>query len=82
MAEGQSDKSKPGWPAGVQSISFEGLDHLGVGDDGQLYWRGQKVKTASNIELTTEQGIGAWLLIASAVVLALIEVVRVLGYGH
>jgi hypothetical protein len=29
MAEGQSDKSKPGWPPGVRSISWEGIDHLG-----------------------------------------------------
>ena len=82
MAEGQSDQTKPGWPPGVRSISWEGIDHLGVGEDGQLYWKGKKLRTASSFELTTEQGIGAWLLIGSAVVLALIELCRVLGYGH
>lgn len=74
--KGQSEHGNPDWPKHVRVLSIEGMDNLGVDDAGQLYWKGEKIKTASQVELTTEQGWGAWILILSAAVLALIEAFR------
>jgi hypothetical protein len=79
MAKRQADETRPGWPAGVHVISVDGLDQLGVDDEGQLYWRGKKVRTS--LELSTRQGWGAIVLVASAAILAVIEVLRFFGLG-
>jgi hypothetical protein len=39
MTKGQSQTSNPNWPGGVRAISIEGLDNLGVDDEGVLYWQ-------------------------------------------
>lgn len=38
-AQSTSDP-RVGWSEGVRPISVDGLDHLGVDDDGALFWGG------------------------------------------
>ena len=57
-----------GWPAGVRPISMDGIDHLGVGDDGTLYWDGKPVEVRKSLTLTTMQKVGALAVAASAIV--------------
>ena len=45
----RTEKRKPYWPAGVYSISLEGLDWLGLDGDGELYWDGRRLKVAKRI---------------------------------
>lgn len=61
----QSDSDpKPSWPSGVRPISIDGLDHLGVGDDGSLYWDGKPIVVRRGIDLT-------WWQITIALIAAL-----------
>jgi len=59
------------WPKGVRSISIEGLELLGVGDDGRLYWDGVPVEVARTFTLSWWQRLGAVLVSLSAVVAAI-----------
>jgi len=58
------------WPAGVYTVSLEGLDHLGVGKDGLLYWDGKLVKTTRKITLDTQERVLAWIVAGATVVAA------------
>jgi hypothetical protein len=69
------------WPSGVHSISQDGLDFLGIDDDGQLYWDGKLVRVASPLELTTTQAWFAVFGVLSAVSLAVFDALRFFGYG-
>lgn len=64
------DKPRPGWPSDVRPISQDGLDMLGVGDDGRVYWDGKVIVTEKRITLTFWQKVGGFLTVASAVVVA------------
>ena len=57
-----------GWPEGVRPISVDGLDHLGVDDDGALFWDGRPVEVRKSLTLTTMQRIGAVIVTGSAFV--------------
>lgn len=63
----QSTAARPdGWPRGVRPISVDGLSHLGVGNDGTLFWDGQPVEVAKRLTLSFWQGLGAFLTVAAA----------------
>ena len=58
-------------PPGVRPISVDALGHLGVSDDGDLYWRDTRVMTAKKeIRLSLAQWIVAGLTAFAAVVAA------------
>ena len=59
-----------GWPIGVRPISIDGLDALGVGDDGRIYWDGKVIVTEKRLTLSFWQKVGGSLTVASAVVVA------------
>lgn len=59
-----------GWPAGVRPISQDGLECLGVGNDGAIYWEGKPIEVRKTLYLGRWQRIGAITLAASAVVAA------------
>lgn len=59
-----------GWPEGVRPISMDGMGHLGVGDDGTLFWDGKPVEVRRSVTLTWWQRLGAVLVAGSAVVAA------------
>ncbi|WP_230629360.1 hypothetical protein [Sphingomonas sp. Leaf37] len=56
------------WPAGVYPISMGGMSHLGVGNDGAIYWDGKPIEVRRT--LTTWQRVGAVTVTASAVIAA------------
>jgi hypothetical protein len=60
----------PGWPAGIRPISVDGLNHIGVGDDGSLYWDGNPIQVARRFDLSLWQKIGAALTVLSALAAA------------
>lgn len=60
----------PGWPKGVRPISMEGIDALGVGDDGRVYWDGRAIVTEKRLTLSFWQKVGGVLTVASAIVVA------------
>lgn len=65
----QSTAETPdGWPVGVRPISGDGLDYLGVGDDGTLYWDKKPVVVRRTLDLSIWQRIGAVVVALSAVV--------------
>jgi hypothetical protein len=55
------------WPEGVRPIAFEGLDHLGVGEDGALYWDGKPVEVRRVLHFNWWQRVGAVAVALSAV---------------
>lgn len=67
----QSTAARPdGWPNGVRPISLEGLSHVGVGDDGSLYWDGQPIQVARRFDLSLWQKVGAVLTVMAALAAA------------
>ena len=63
----QSTSARPtDWPEGVHPISVDGLAHIGVGDDGTLYWDGKPIQVARRFSLTWWQKIGAVLTVLAA----------------
>ena len=54
----------------MRPISLDGLAHLGVGDDGRIYWDGRQVEVARTFNLTWWQKAGAIAVAASSVVAA------------
>jgi len=73
-AQSTADGEK-GWPPGVRPISQDGLGHLGVSDDGTLYWDGRPVEVRRSFSLTWWQTVGAALVTIAAVVSAAAAVV-------
>jgi len=59
-----------GWPVGVRPISVDGLDALGVGNDGRIYWDGKVIVTEKRLTLSFWQKVGGFLTVASAVMVA------------
>ena len=65
----QSNESTPtGWPNGVRPISLDGLVHIGVGTDGDLYWDGKPVVIRKGVSLTGLQKAGALIVGLAAVI--------------
>src|SRR3546814_15303567 len=56
-----------GWPPGVRSISIDGLSHLGVGNDGRLYWDGKPVEVARAFSLSRLQFVYAIVTLLVAI---------------
>jgi hypothetical protein len=58
-----ASKSHPrlGWPQGVQPISIEGLDLLGIDvESGRLYWNGRELVAKNRVSLG---GLEIWLAV-------------------
>jgi hypothetical protein len=71
----------PEWPAGVQSISLEGLALLGVEPaTNELYWEGRKLVTEK--KLAAYERWLATLATAATIVMAVVEVGRAAGVWH
>lgn len=69
MHPAQSTASEvEGWPKGVRPISMDGMGHLGVGNDGSLYWDGKPIEVRQSVTLTLWQRIAAATVALSAVV--------------
>lgn len=66
---------RPGWPAGVRPIAVEGLSHIGVGNDGTLYWDGKPIEVRRSLTLTLAQRVGAVVVAISAVAAAIAAMV-------
>ena len=67
----QSTAARPeSWPAGVRPISVDGLSHIGVGNDGSLYWDGKPVQVARRFDLSLWQKVGAVLTVMAALTAA------------
>lgn len=51
----QSTAARPAdWPEGVRPISADGLSHIGVGNDGSVYWDGKPVQGARRFDHVAE----------------------------
>lgn len=47
---------KPWWRPGLRSISQDGLDLLGIDDEGAVFWDGKPLKVGKRLDLTWAQG--------------------------
>jgi hypothetical protein len=47
------------WPAGVETISLDGLDRLGVDAQNQLYWDGKPLEVKQSLSFTGWQKVWA-----------------------
>jgi len=74
--DARTDDREPHWPESVRKISQDGLEFVGVGDDGRLYWDGQEVVTSTRIELVSWEWWFAAIGAGSALVIAIIEILR------
>ena len=55
----------------MRPISLDALNHLGVSDEGELYWTDTKILTAKKqVKLTVWQSVGAALTVLAALVAA------------
>ena len=64
------------WPADIRPISTDGLDYLGVGNDGRLYWDGKPIEVSKSFALTWFQRAIAIVVSGSAVVAAIAAAVQ------
>ena len=64
------------WPAGVRPITPDDLKAIGVDSRGQLYLAGQAAETKHRIELNLRHKVVANGVALSAIVLAVIEIIR------
>ncbi len=64
------------WPPGIRQISVEELDALGVDAKGDLYWHGKQVEVVRPLVLSLWQSWLAGGAAVSAIIIALIEAVR------
>ena len=70
---------RPGWPSGVKPISIDGLDALGVSDDGYIYWDGKRIVTEKRLTLSMWQKIGAILTVLATLVIAAESALNILS---
>lgn len=69
--QAQSTENTPtGWPNGVRPISLDGVAHIGVGAQGDLYWDGKPIVVRKGFTLTGLQNVGAVIVGLAAVVAA------------
>lgn len=67
----QSTESTPtDWPKGVRPISMDGLAHVGVGAEGDLFWDGKPIVVRKGFTLNRLQNAGAIVVGLAAVVAA------------
>lgn len=67
----QSTAARPNdWPTGVRPISIDGLSHIGVGNDGSLYWDGRPIQVVRRFDLSFWQKVGAVLTVLAALAAA------------
>jgi len=57
----------PSWPKGVEEIRIGDLAHLGIDQNRQLYWDGQKIEIHRRLDLTRPQQIIALIVTAAAI---------------
>jgi hypothetical protein len=57
----------PGWPAGVNPVSLETIERLGVNDEGALFWDGKPVEVRNTLDLSLLQRIGAAIVVLATV---------------
>ncbi len=69
------------WPQGVRRISQEGLNLIGVGNDGHLHWDGIPVHTAHRLNLSKFQAGFALCAALAAVLVAVLDLLRFIGLG-
>jgi hypothetical protein len=50
-----TDDSLPGWRRGIEPISLEDLNRLGIDSEHQLYWDGHPIEIRRSIVLTRIQ---------------------------
>jgi hypothetical protein len=75
-------RRNPDWPPDVQSISLGGLSRLGIDNKNTLYWDGKRVQIARRLELSRAQGLFAIIGVLAGVLIAAVEFLRFLGFGH
>jgi len=63
----RAGSAAPEWPEGVRQISIEGLGLLGIDDDHQLYWDGQRVEVRRRLTLSFWQKFGAVIVVIATV---------------
>lgn len=69
--------AKPGeWPPGVRSIAIDEMDAIGVDATGNLYWHGKPVEIRHPLTLSFWQNMLGTGVAVSAILLTLIETVR------
>ena len=66
---------KAHWPQNVRSISVEGLDNLGISDNGELYWDGKRLEVEKKVTLNLWQNMLAAITAGSALVVAVVSVI-------
>ena len=69
------------WPPGVRAIGIKEQDAFGVDAAGVLHWHGKPVEIKHPVTLNTTQSYFAIAAAVSAIVIAVIEVLRFFGRG-
>lgn len=69
------------WPPGIRGISIEEVGAIGVDARGDLYWQGKQVEIRRPLALSFWQKLGAVLVAASTVSMAVLDVLRYFS-GH
>jgi len=57
----------PSWPDGVAPIRVADLKKIGIDQNRQLYWDGQKIEIRRRLDLTRPQKIVALIVTAAAI---------------
>lgn len=73
-----AERKKQDNPGGVQPITWDEMEHLGVDDEGHLYWDGVPVKTEERISLSALQKVGAIVTVVSTFTLAVVAVINLI----
>lgn len=69
----------PEWPVGVRPISMEGLQLLGVDNEGRLCWDGKQLQTVTRLGLF-ERAL-ATLVAIGTLSMAIFDILRFFGFG-
>jgi hypothetical protein len=64
------------WPTGIRQIAIDEAGALGVDANGDLYWHGKQVEIKRPLVLSWWQKIGAFLVAASTVSMAITDIAR------
>lgn len=64
------------WPEGIRQISINEAGALGVDVNGDLFWHGKQVEIKRPLVLSWWQKIGAFLVAASTVSMAITDLAR------
>jgi hypothetical protein len=74
--------TKEGWPKNVRPISLDGMDRLGVSNDGKLFWDGRPIAIKKYFSLTFWQKLGAFLTVVGTFLSGVCELLKMFGIGH